>query len=1405
MRQRKRGFTVTELVIFIVVIAILAGSMITGFVVLSNEMKAAKREREANQAALQAKLDEISAKLNGTGGGLSWEDFENELASQLAKQEASWTEALNRALDEFAGKYAGGAGLTEAQVKAIMEEALAGQLTEAQVRNIVNNAVRGLDSAPSAAEISKIVRQALSSYMTAEQVEAFVDATISGQNEKIQQIVDEARENMQKEFKKLLDTYFESNQKEFDSDNVVFSFAAISDIHIMNSTTDAVAKKFESALKQLKAQALLDDADGLDAVFAVGDIIDTGYSGKYEQTNYFKTIYESVFSPTEVPMIYTPGNHDVKGWWTANSAAEAKNIDKLLGDNYFLTDIDAEALASAGNRHCVINGFHVITMLPTSQDPVTFTDSALQWFDETLAKVTAENPDQFVFVLTHPMIYDTVYGSDLGTYWYTKDLTEILNKYPQAVTFSGHLHFPLNDPRSIMQTGFTSLGCGSVRYMAIEAGQYEDMAGNTTMLDKDEFSQGLLVQIDGDGNMRITRMDFYHEEVIGEYWTVARPETDGSHLEKYSKDRGSEENNKAPVLSTLDVTLGATSGSAQAVSVSFAAGTDDEFVHHYQLVVSEKSGNVLSTYNILSDFYRHANTADMQTTWEKELSSLPKGGTYVVTLTAYDSWGAASNTLTKEFKTASNNPEDSKLPDAYVDFDFKDGTVIDTKGNVTIENKGATVGTAAVTAGTKSATVNALRVNNSGEYVLCTFNKLDTGDAVKAWAENGFTVEAFYVMGMKGSIQGVVCGTEYGGWGLAEDRTGTPYFITGYGDNKYNKGAYASAASSTTELVHVVAVYDYVSKLNLIYINGVLAGSTAIEGGFYPGRDEAFNKFCLGADYIAEGRITETLKLEFPSSDMTMVDAKIYASALNSEQVKTAYANALAILDEDTPDTPTTPTVYVDFDFKDGTITDTKGNVTIENKGATVGTAAVTAGTKSATVNALRVNNSGEYVLCTFNKLDTSDAVKEWAENGFSVEVFYVMGKKGGYQGVICGTEQANSTKLRGGWGIAENAGKPYFITASSKNAYDSANTTAAAASSTTELVHVVAVYDYAAGKQYLYINGICVNSDGQALSGEFAPAGAEAFNKFCLGADYKEIAKATSTSAVDFPTSDMTMVDAKIYSGALNAEQVTTAYGEALALLDESTPVTPTAPEAYVDFDFSNGTITDTKGNVTIENKGATVGTAAVTAGTKSATVNALRVSNSGEYVLCTFNKLDTSDAVKEWAENGFTVEAFYVMGTKGGVQGVVCGTEQANSTKLRGGWGIAENAGKPYFITASSKNAYDSANTTAAAASSTTELVHVVAVYDYAAGKQYLYINGECVNPDGQALSGEFAPAGAEAFNKFCLGADYRETAKVTSTTPIDYPTKDMTMVDAKIYSSALTAEQVQTAYENALDSLN
>lgn len=46
----------------------------------------------------------------------------------------------------------------------------------------------------------------------------------------------------------------------------------------------------------------------------------------------------------------------------------------------------------------------------------------------------------------------------------------ILSKYPQAVVFSGHSHFPLGDPRSIHQNIYTSVNDGSTTYSEVEPG-----------------------------------------------------------------------------------------------------------------------------------------------------------------------------------------------------------------------------------------------------------------------------------------------------------------------------------------------------------------------------------------------------------------------------------------------------------------------------------------------------------------------------------------------------------------------------------------------------------------------------------------------------------------------------------------------------------------------------------------------------------------------------------------------------------------------------------------------------------------------------------------------------------------------------------------------------------------------
>ncbi len=448
--------------------------------------------------------------------------------------------------------------------------------------------------------------------------------------------------------------------KIFNEDKIVLSFAAISDTQHKYSGIDTLGK-FKNALRKLIAYAD-ETADGLDAVFFVGDLVQ---SAKTQEVKEFKGAYEEVINVADIPLIFSLGNHDVNchaGYTVEDLTMES--FYQIFGDGYRTYDEETSDL-SIGCTHTVVNDYHFICINPIDDEYIGYDDGgvlysaeAKAWLDKTLAAITSENPEHYVFVNTHPMIYDTTYGSTLVTgnhRWYTKDLTSILEKYNQVVTFGGHVHFPLNDPRSIMQTAFTSLGCASVTYMAIENGGYENMSSATVMRDCAEYSQGLLVQLDENGNMRITRMDFYNGGTIGEDWVVSYPTADGAHLTAYGKDRGSEENNDAPVISEIEAVMGdVNSAGSQHVTLKFAAAEDDEFAHHYELKIVRKSdGRLLKDARILADFYRHGDPADMKDEFEFVLGYLKPGTECEVTLTAYDSWGAASETITYTFAVGS--------------------------------------------------------------------------------------------------------------------------------------------------------------------------------------------------------------------------------------------------------------------------------------------------------------------------------------------------------------------------------------------------------------------------------------------------------------------------------------------------------------------------------------------------------------------------------------------------------------------------------------------------------------------------------------------------------------------------------------------------------------------------------
>ncbi len=95
-------------------------------------------------------------------------------------------------------------------------------------------------------------------------------------------------------------------------------------------------------------------------------------------------------------------------------------------------------------------------------------------------------------------------------------------------------------------------------------------------------------------------------------------------------------------------------------SVSFPAGTDDEFVHHYVLTLS-KGDELIMSKKILADFYKFPQPSMMKPVWKVNMSIFDligsddwagqeqfEPGSYTISLTAFDSWDAASETLSKE-------------------------------------------------------------------------------------------------------------------------------------------------------------------------------------------------------------------------------------------------------------------------------------------------------------------------------------------------------------------------------------------------------------------------------------------------------------------------------------------------------------------------------------------------------------------------------------------------------------------------------------------------------------------------------------------------------------------------------------------------------------------------------------
>ena len=143
---------------------------------------------------------------------------------------------------------------------------------------------------------------------------------------------------------------------------------------------------------------------------------------------------------------------------------------------------------------------------------VYYTEAQVEWLEQRLSEAEKASPGLPIFVLQHEHVNGTVFGSFPEDGWGGDWFTETLSRHPRAVHFSGHSHYPLNDPRSFWRGAFTAVGTGAVSYAELTV----DGVRKIHPAGFEEMAQGWLVEAEGD-RLRLVGFDFLSGQKLCEY------------------------------------------------------------------------------------------------------------------------------------------------------------------------------------------------------------------------------------------------------------------------------------------------------------------------------------------------------------------------------------------------------------------------------------------------------------------------------------------------------------------------------------------------------------------------------------------------------------------------------------------------------------------------------------------------------------------------------------------------------------------------------------------------------------------------------------------------------------------------------------------------------------------------
>lgn len=391
----------------------------------------------------------------------------------------------------------------------------------------------------------------------------------------------------------------------------VLRFAVCSDIHLKGDPEETEAKRFEKLINFMYNYSESQEYKNFDALCVAGDFAD---SGKPEQYDLFNRIAsENLREGTQ--LLTCTGNHEYISY---------RDYDASLGNEMY------EEKRGELNTSVKINGYHFI-LCSYASDGKTFTER-LSWLNTEIKKAVKDTGEKPVFVFQHPAPFATVYGS---INWGNASVPAVFLKYPQIIDFSGHSHYPINDPRSIWQGGYTALGCGTLSYFETEL---DAIAGNFPY-SYQEAAQFYIVEADEHGNVRVMPYDLITDTFFdNEYYLteLAHRNYDYSYLKTKIRD-------KAPVFPE-DTKISASVDKNGDTILSFTGAEDKFIVESYKLSVTKNAikvfdDNFSSKYMYL--FEENAYTLN--------LGKLESGKKYNVSITALNAFAELSKPLKWSF------------------------------------------------------------------------------------------------------------------------------------------------------------------------------------------------------------------------------------------------------------------------------------------------------------------------------------------------------------------------------------------------------------------------------------------------------------------------------------------------------------------------------------------------------------------------------------------------------------------------------------------------------------------------------------------------------------------------------------------------------------------------------------